>query len=150
MKKQLSTFIFLMTICFGSFSQHRFALNIGYDKVGIHSGYLGTEYRLNSNNRNNSNGPLNMGVGTYLHQQGGNLKITPELHLNQTWKHYLLSELSVSPKNVRPSVGLSFFNLGRMQFGYSIPIDHSSFKGFYFGFHILIGKAPFYDEIKVF
>ena len=150
MKRKLSISIIFLIISCSCFSQQRFALNLGYDKTGPYSGYLGAEYRLNNNWGNNSNGPINIGVGSYLYGEDGSFKVTPELHLNQTWKHFLVTEFSASTKNVRPSVGLSFFNLARMQFGYSIPLDHSSFKGFYFGFHILIGKSPFYDEIKVF
>lgn len=84
-----------------------------------------------------------------LHEQGGNL-VTPELHLNQTWKHYLVSELSVSAKNVRPSLGLSFLIWDGCNLATAYPLIIPLSRGFYFGFHILIGKAPFYDEIKVF
>lgn len=63
---------------------------------------------------------------------------------------FLTTEVSASTKNIKPSVGLSLMNLTRIQFGYSIPIDKSEFKGFYFGFHILIGRSPFYDEIKIY
>lgn len=126
------------------------ALNIGYENIHKNSGYLGAEYRFNNNDLNNNHGPLNIGLGTYMYSQDNKFKIAPELHLNKTWKHFLLTELSVSTKNIKPSVGLTLFNLSRLQFGYSFPIDNSEFKGFYFGFHILIGRSPFYDEIRVF
>ena len=128
----------------------KLAANIGYEYMHKNSGYLGAEYRINNNDLKNSNGPLNIGVGTYMYGNNGKFSIAPEIHLNQTWMHFLITELSVSTKNIKPSVGLSLMNLTRFQFGYSIPIDNSEFKGFYFGFHILIGRSPFYDEIKIY
>lgn len=150
MKKYIFLFFCLAGFSATGFSQHKFALNAGYDKVGIHTGYLGAEYRIDGNEGENRHGPLNVGVGSYLYGRNGKFFAVPELHVNKTWKHVAVTELSVSTKNIRPSVGVSFFNLARMQFGYSFPVQKSSFKGFYFGFHILLGKASFYDEIKVF
>ncbi len=128
----------------------KLAANIGYEYMHKKSGYLGAEYRLNNNNLNNKNGPLNIGIGTYMYGNNGKFSIAPEIHLNQTWMHFLITEVSASTKNIKPSVGLSLMNLTRIQFGYSFPIDQSEFKGFYFGFHILIGRSPFYDEIKIY
>ncbi len=128
----------------------KLAANIGYEYMHKKSGYLGAEYRLNNNNLNNNNGSLNIGVGTYMYGNNGKFSIAPEIHLNQTWMHFLITEVSASTKNIKPSVGLSLMNLTRIQFGYSFPIDQSEFKGFYFGFHILIGRSPFYDEIKIY
>jgi hypothetical protein len=128
----------------------KLAVNIGYEYMHKKSGYLGAEYRLNNNNLNNNNGPLNIGIGTYMYGNNGKFSIAPEIHLNQTWMHFLITEVSASTKNIKPSVGLSLMNLTRIQFGYSFPIDQSEFKGFYFGFHILIGRSPFYDEIKIY
>lgn len=128
----------------------KLAANIGYEYMNKKSGYLGAEYRINKNDLNNNNGPLNIGVGTYMYGSNGKFSLAPEIHVNKTWKHFLITELSASTKNIKPSIGLSIMNLTRIQFGYSIPIDHSEFKGFYFGFHILIGRSPFYDEIRVF
>ena len=128
----------------------KLAANIGYEYMHKKSGYLGAEYRLNNNNLNNNNGPLNIGIGTYMYGNNGKFSIAPEIHLNQTWMHFLTTEVSASTKNIKPSVGLSLMNLTRIQFGYSFPIDQSEFKGFYFGFHILIGRSPFYDEIKIY
>lgn len=129
---------------------YKLAANIGYEYMHKKSGYLGAEYRLNNNNLNNNNGPLNIGIGTYMYGNNGKFSIAPEIHLNQTWMHFLITEVSASTKNIKPSVGLSLMNLTRIQFGYSFPIDPSEFKGFYFGFHILIGRSPFYDEIKIY
>lgn len=126
------------------------AINIGYENIHKSIGYLGAEYRFNKNDLKNNHGPLNIGIGAYTYRENKKFKIAPEVHLNKTWKHFLLTELSVSTKSFKPSVGLSLLNLGRLQFGYSIPIDNSEFKGFYFGFHILIGRSPFYDEIRIF
>ena len=145
-------FLFLLGMFFvnAGFSQHKFAFNTGYDYVGKSTGYLGGEYRIDNNSKENKNGPLTFGLGTYLYGDNGKFSIAPEAHIQKTWKHFLITELSASTKNVRPSIGLSFFNLTRLQLGYSFPIDNSGFKGFYFGFHILIGKSPFYDEITIF
>ncbi|HHT04335.1 MAG TPA: hypothetical protein GX005_08485 [Bacteroidales bacterium] len=128
----------------------KLAANIGYEYMHKNSGYLGAEYRINNNDLKNNNGPLNIGVGTYMYGNNGKFSIAPEIHLNQTWMHFLITEVSASTKNIKPSVGLSLMNLTRIQFGYSFPIDQSEFKGFYFGFHILIGRSPFYDEIKIY
>lgn len=129
---------------------NKVALNVGYEYMHKNSGYLGAEYRFNNNDLKNNNGPLNVGIGTYIYSNNKKLAIAPELHLNKTWMHFLITELSASTKNFKPSIGLSLMNLGRFQFGYSFPINNSEFKGFYFGFHILIGRSPFYDEIKVY
>ena len=129
---------------------NKLAANIGYDYMNKKSGYVGAEYRLNNNDNKNNNGPLNVGVGTYLYGNNGKFAMAPEVHINQTWMHFLTTELSASTKNIKPSLGLSLLGLTRIQFGYSIPIDNSDFKGFYFGFHILLGRSPFYDEIKIF
>ena len=129
---------------------NKLALNVGYEYMHKNSGYLGAEYRLNNNDIKNTQGPFNVGIGTYMYSNNNKFAIAPEIHLNQTWKHFLVTELSASTKNFKPSVGLSFFNMARFQFGYSFPFDNSEFKGFYFGFHILIGRSPFYDEIQIF
>lgn len=146
----ISIALILMVSLYAQAQLDKVALNIGYENIHKSSGYLGAEYRFNNNDLNNNHGPLNIGLGTYMYSQDNKFKIAPELHLNKTWKHFLLTELSVSTKNIKPSVGLTLFNLSRLQFGYSFPIDNSEFKGFYFGFHILIGRSPFYDEIRVF
>lgn len=131
-------------------SAQKFALNAGYDYFRKHTGYLGGEYRIDSNEGTNKNGPLNIGIGSYLYGLDGKFALAPEVHLNKTWKHFLVTEISASTKNIKPSIGLSFFNLTRLQFGYSFPVTDTGFKGFYVGFHILIGRAPFYDEITIF
>lgn len=146
----ISIILVLMTSGYAQAQLDKVALNIGYENIHKSSGYLGAEYRFNNNDLNNNHGPLNIGVGTYMYSNNSEFAIAPEIHLNKTWKHFLLTELSVSNKNIKPSVGLSIFNLGRFQFGYSFPINNSEFKGFYFGFHILIGHSPFYDEIRIF
>ena len=129
---------------------NKLAANVGYEYMHKSSGYLGAEFRLNSNNDKNIHGPLNIGLGTYLYSNNGNFAVAPEVHLNQTWKHFLTTELSASTQNFKPSIGISLFNLTRLQFGYSFPFKDSDFKGFYFGFHILIGRSAFYDEITIF
>ncbi|MGV8962890.1 MAG: hypothetical protein ACOH2V_05875 [Candidatus Saccharimonadaceae bacterium] len=129
---------------------NKLAANVGYEYMHISSGYLGAEYRLNSNNAKNTQGPLNIGVGTYMYSNNGKFAVAPEVHVNQTWKHFLSTELSASTQNFKPSLGISLFNLTRFQFGYSFPFNDSDFKGFYFGFHILIGRSAFYDEITIF
>ena len=129
---------------------NKLAMNVGYEYMHKNSGYLGAEYRFNNNDLKNNHGPLNVGVGAYMYSSDNKFAIAPEIHLNQTWKHFLITELSASTKNIKPSVGLTAFNLARFQFGYSFPFNNSEFKGFYFGFHILIGRSPFYDEIKIY
>ncbi len=151
MRRVLTSLVLIILINTYAVGQiDKLAANIGYEYMHKKSGYLGAEYRLNNNNLNNNNGPLNIGVGTYMYGNNGKFSIAPEIHLNQTWMHFLITEVSASTKNIKPSVGLSLMNLTRIQFGYSFPIDQSEFKGFYFGFHILIGRSPFYDEIKIY
>lgn len=143
----------MLIVLVQSYSQaqlNKIALNVGYDYMQKSSGYLGAEYRFNNNDLRNNHGPLNVGIGTYMYSNSSKFAIAPEIHLNKTWKHFLITELSASTKNFKPSIGLSAFNLARFQFGYSFPFDNSEFKGFYFGFHILIGRGPFYDEIRIF
>lgn len=150
-KVTILTALFLSVFVVAAFSQHKFALNLGYDYMQKHTGYLGAEYRIDSNlQEHTSHGPFNIGIGTYLYGQNGKFTVTPEIHLNKTWKHFIVTEISASTKNIKPSIGLTFFNLARLQFGYSFPIKESDFEGFSVGFHILIGKAPFYDEMRVF
>ena len=151
MKRILISIILVLLINnYADAQLNKLALNVGYEYMHKSSGYLGAEYRLNNNDLKNNHGPLNVGIGTYMYSKNNKFAIAPEIHLNKTWKHFLITELSASTKNIKPSVGISLFNLTRLQFGYSFPIDHSSFEGFYFGFHILIGRSPFYDEIRIF
>ena len=151
MKRILVSIILVLTITGYAKAQiEKLALNVGYEYMHKNSGYLGAEYRFNNNDLNNNHGPLNVGIGTYMYSNNSKFAIAPEIHVNKTWKHFLIIELSASTKNIKPSVGVSAFNLLRLQFGYSFPIDNSEFKGFYFGFHILIGRSPFYDEIKIY
>lgn len=151
MKRIIIAIIMLLMMSNFTHAQlNKVALNVGYESMKKKSGYLGAEYRFNNNDLQNNHGPLNVGVGAYLYGNDGKFALAPEIHLNKTWKHFLITELSASTKNIKPSVGLSLLNVGRLQFGYSFPIDNSNFKGFYFGFHILIGRSPFYDEIKIF
>lgn len=151
MKRIIIAIILLLTMSSYTHAQlNKVALNVGYESMQKKSGYLGAEYRFNNNDLQNNHGPLNVGVGAYMYGKDGKFAMAPEIHLNKTWKHFLITELSASTKNIKPSVGLSLMNLGRLQFGYSFPIDNSDFKGFYFGFHILIGRSPFYDEVRIF
>ncbi len=150
MKKKISLIIFAVLVSFNGIGQNKLALNLGYDYMQKHSGFVGVDYRIDGNEGENKHGPLNIGLGTYLYGENGKFALSPEAHLTKTWKHFLLTEISVSTKNVKPSVGLTFFNLAHLKFGYSFPFRGSDFKGFSLGFHILIGRAPFYDEIKVF
>ncbi len=151
MKRILVSIILVLAMSSYAQSQlNKVALNVGYEYMNKSSGYLGAEYRFNNNDLKNNHGPLNIGLGTYMYNEKNKFTVAPEIHLNRTWKHFLFTELSASSKNIKPSIGLSIFNLGRLQFGYSFPIDNSELKGFYFGFHILIGRSPFYDEIRVF
>ena len=154
MKRILSALLFLLLITLQAEAQStnldKLALNVGYQYMHVNTGYLGAEYRLNSNLGKNKNGPLTVGVGTYLYGNKGKFAIAPEIHLNQTWMHFLTTEVSASTKNLKPSIGISLFDLMRFQFGYSFPIDNSNFKGFHFGFNILIGRSSFYDEIKIY
>lgn len=145
--------LILLVLLINSYTQaqiNKVALNVGYEYMHKSSGYMGAEYRFNNNDLKNNHGPLNVGIGTYMYSNNNEFRIAPEIHLNKTWKHFLITELSASTKNLKPSIGVSAFNLARFQFGYSFPFDNSDFKGFYFGFHILIGRSPFYDEIRIF
>lgn len=144
------TVSFLAVFINPGFSQHKFALNLGYSYIQKHCGHLGVDYRIDSNSGKNRHGPLNVGAGGYLFRSEGKLSWTPEIHLNKTWKHFLITEISASTRNIKPSVGVTFFNLSHLQFGYSIPIRKGEFRGFSFGLRLLIGKTPFYDEIRVF
>lgn len=151
MKRVIIVIMMVLFICgYAKAQLNKLALNVGYEHMHKNSGYLGVEYRFNSNDLKNNHGTFNVGVGTYMFSKDKEFKITPEVHLNKTWSHFLITELSASTKNLKPSIGLSAFNLVRFQFGYSFPFGDSEFKGFYFGFHILIGRSPFYDEIRIF
>ncbi len=150
-KAFLLTALFLVAFVGAIFSQHKFALNLGYDYMQAHTGFLGVDYRLDRNlQEHTSHGPLVVGMGAYLYGENGKFSPIPELHLNKTWKHFIITEISASTKNIKPGMGITFFNLARLQFGYSFPIQQSDLRGFSVGFHVLIGRSPFYDEIRVF
>ncbi len=131
-------------------SAQKFALNVGHNYPQKHTGYTGVEYRIDKNSDSNKQGPLTLGIGAMMYGENGKFKAAPEIHMQKTWMHFVSSQISVSTQNIVPSVGLSFFNLTRLQFGYSFPLQQSNFKGFYVGFHVLIGGKPFYDEITVY
>ena len=128
----------------------KLAVSLGYEYFDKNAAFLGGEYRLDRNDLKNNHGPFSVGAGTYLYSKEGKFTIVPEAHIQKTWWHVVSSEFSVSTQNIKPSAGLSFFNLFRVQFGYSFPFETSDFKGFYFGFRLNIGRSPFYDEIRIF
>lgn len=150
MRKVLLLIFVTLLLSHTCLAQQKLALNLGYDYMGRHSGFTGIDYRLNSNAGVNRHGALNVGIGAYLYGKDGRFAIAPEAHLTQTWRHFLLTELSVSTQNIKPSLGLTLFNLGHLKIGYSFPINDADFKGFSIGFHLYIGRSSFYDEIKLF
>ncbi len=128
------------------------ALNMGYDYSKVHAGYLGGEYRLDGNRRGGGDNPLNIGLGAVLYNAEGKFGVIPEIHLNKSWKHFLITEISATTQALRPHVGLTLFNLVRFQFGYNVPFGKLQVAtgGFYFGLRILIGSPDFYHEVVIF
>lgn len=131
-------------------AQHKFALDVGYHYMKGSRGYLGAEYRLDSNDGVNRHGPFNIGVGGLVYSQENKTKIVPEMHINKTWRHFIVTEVSSTTKYIEPSLGLTFFNLVRVQTGYNVPFKKQDAGGFTFAVRVLIGRSPYYDEITVY
>ena len=103
MKRTLISAFFILMLNSYVFAQlDKVALNIGYENIHKSMGYIGAEYRFNNNDLKNHHGPLNIGIGTYLYKKESKFRVTPEIHLNKTWKHFLITELSASSKSLKP------------------------------------------------
>jgi len=60
-------------------------------------------------------------------------------------------QVSVSSKNLRPSLGINILNILHLDLGYSFGFYKSKdFQGFALGLNILLGQDTFYDPFKGF
>jgi hypothetical protein len=148
-RKTMKIFILLL---FLSFSMHAFAqggaLNTGSQYVGRSAGFIGYDYRISSNSSRIAT--LNVGAGTYLTSVNKKFTVIPELHSNYSFYSSNLTELSVSTKNIKPSVGLNILNIMQIKFGYGFSFQKEKYPaGFCFGLNICFGSKRFYDIIPV-
>jgi hypothetical protein len=137
----------LLLILFFSFSYNRInaqshgvALNLGYTYINTNAGYIGGEYAYRSDQG------IAIGIGTYYGSFNGNFKFIPEAHLNYS-NTLILGELSASPYNINPSIGINVINMIRLKVGYSWKLGHEnvSMTGVTFGINFLLGTEGFYD-----
>lgn len=148
--KRYAKLTFLVLFFLGNlyFSQG-FAGNIGYNYIGKSAGYLGVDYRITDQTK----ATINVGVGTYLTSVNHKFGFVPELHFNQMIgkDSGLMYQLSASPKNLKPSIGLNILNLLHLDFGYSFGFNKSKdFQGFAMGLNFFLGQDSFYDPLKGF
>lgn len=60
-------------------------------------------------------------------------------------------QVSVSSKNLRPSLGFNIFNFVHLDLGYSFGFNkRKDFQGFALGLNFLLGQDTFYDPFKGF
>jgi hypothetical protein len=122
------------------------AFNLGYQYIGKHAGFLGADARFNSTHSS----AFNIGGGVYLTGLNQKFIVIPEVHVNHSLNHVFLYELSVTPKNIRPSVGLNLLNLIQLKFGYSYPLkDQQEFRAYSFGINFYLGENRFYDYLNL-
>jgi hypothetical protein len=148
--------ILLLLILFFSFSYNRInaqshqgvALNFGYTYINTNAGYIGGEYAYRSDPYNWKG--IAIGIGAYYGSFNGNFKFIPETHLTYS-NTLILGELSASPYNINPSIGINGMNIVRLKVGYSWKLGHEniSMTGITFGINFLLGTKGFYDEFKL-
>ncbi|MDR2207038.1 MAG: hypothetical protein LBE36_12890 [Flavobacteriaceae bacterium] len=137
--------LFFLLIPINYFSQG-IALNIGYQYVGRSAGFAGLDYRLSER----SSEALNVGAGTYLTTINKKFTAIPEFHINYSFEEFFLTELSVSTKNFKPSIGINALNLMQMKFGYGFNLGKEKhLNGFFFGINFFLGENGFYDTLNV-
>lgn len=127
-----------------------FAMNFGYEYIGKSAGFVGLEYRLTDNSYSSS--ADNIGLGSYLTTYESKFILIPEIHYtkNLSKETGYFSQLSMSTKNIVPSVGINLLNAIQLKLGYSIPFQkNNGFKGINFGLNIFIGQDQFYDHLKM-
>ncbi len=151
MKKFILVNLFLFTFCLHKInaqSHQGVAFNVGYSYINTNAGYIGGEYTYRFD-------PLrwhgiSLGAGAYYGSFNSNFKFIPEAHA--TYSYFIgLGELSVSPYNINPSIGIHFINLMRLKIGYSWKLGHENVNmtGITFGINFLIGSNNFYDYFMV-
>ena len=135
---------FVLLPIFG-FSQG-FGANVGYEYIGKNAGFAGLDYRFSKY----SEPALNAGAGVYVVSLQKKINIVPEIHLNYNWKNEWFTEVSLSSKNFKPSVGFNFLNATQLKFGYSFGFNkEDSLNGISVGVHFNIGGKHFYDYLRV-
>jgi hypothetical protein len=122
------------------------AFNLGYQYLGKHTAFLGGDLRLSDEYAS----PFNIGAGAYLLQIDERFTAIPELHSNYTWNNVFLGEFSISPKNIKPSIGFNLLNMAHLKLGYSFPLaSQEEFRSFSFGVNFYLGTKGFYDYLKL-
>ncbi len=148
MKKLFLIFVLIFSIN-KSFSQSQgIAVNLGYNYINTNAGYIGGEYayRFDPNNWHG----MSIGAGAYYGSFNGNFKFIPAANLTYT-NTLFLTEFSITPYNINPSIGFNFLNMIRLKGGYSWKLGHENVNmtGVTFGINLLIGTKGFYDSFKM-
>lgn len=121
------------------------AVNLGYNYFGKNNGFVGYDYRLTDIHKP----AFNIGVGTYLTSIQKKFTLIPEIHTNYSWDKVLLTEMSVSTKNIKPSVGVNLLNAAHINLGYSFAYKSSDhLNGFFVGLHLFWQTSKFYDDFN--
>ncbi|WP_313030658.1 hypothetical protein [Soonwooa sp.] len=147
---KIKIFFLLIKIFAGSFCKAQgFALNVGYNYIGKNAGFAGVDYRISDTRKP----AVNVGAGTYLTSVNHKFGVVPEIHFNQVVGRdsAFMYQVSLSSKNLRPSLGINIFNFGHLDLGYSFGFNKSKdFQGFALGLNFLLGQDTFYDSFKGF
>ncbi|MFN3019867.1 hypothetical protein ACK1KB_02625 [Chryseobacterium sp. TY3] len=148
---KINKIFFLLIIIFtGSFCKAQgFALNVGYNYIGKNAGFAGVDYRISDTRKP----AINVGAGTYLTSVNHKFGVVPDIHFNQVLgkDSAFMYQVSVSSKNLRPSLGINILNVLHLDLGYSFGFNRSKdFQGFALGLNILLGQDDFYDHFKAF
>ncbi|MDR2205259.1 MAG: hypothetical protein LBE36_03780 [Flavobacteriaceae bacterium] len=142
--KTLVLLLFLM-IPVNIFSQG-IALSIGYQHLGRSAGFSGVDFRISDSEKGEY--AFNIGAGTYWVSIHKKFTAIPEFHVNYAVGHILLTELSVSTKNFKPSVGINFLNASHVNFGYSFGFKNDKhLQGIFLGLNFYLGTKSFYDNL---
>ena len=148
--KLINSILFFILISAGMFCNAQgFALNIGYNYIGKNAGFAGIDYRISDSRKP----AINVGAGTYLTSVNHEFGVVPEIHFNQILGRdsAFMYQVSVSSKNLRPSLGFNIFNFLHLDLGYSLGFNKSKdFQGFALGLNFLLGQDGFYDPFKGF
>ncbi|WP_300670997.1 hypothetical protein [Soonwooa sp.] len=142
--------VILILVFVGNFCKAQgFALNVGYNYMGKNAGFVGADYRISDSRKP----AINVGAGTYLTSVNHKFGVVPEVHFNQVLgkESAFMYQVSVSSKNLKPSLGINIFNFLHLDLGYSFGYEKSKdFQGFALGLNFLLGQDGFYEPFKGF
>ena len=147
---KLKTLITCSLLLFLNTTKAQYAVNVGYGYFKTNAFYLGGDMNFNDNKEVIA---TNLGLAVFVATLDNKTVVLPEIHFNTTIPkiYFLMPNLSLTTKNVMPSLGLNLLNGIHIKAGYSKSFDKKLLdNGFYFGINLFLGDRDFYTKFKTF